>query len=73
MLLEDQGCYDQWVLLAKLLAFALLCFVFQGQICLLLQVSLDFLLLHSSALYGKLIWLLLLLSRLSRVRLCVTP
>ena len=33
-----------------LLAFALLHFVLQGQICLLLQVSLDFLLLHSSPL-----------------------
>ena len=32
-----------------LLAFALLHFVHRGQICLLLQVSLDFLLLHSSA------------------------
>ena len=32
-----------------LLAFALFHFVFQGQICLLLQVSLDFLLLHSAA------------------------
>jgi len=31
-----------------LLAFVLLHFVLQGQICLLLQVSLDFLLLHSS-------------------------
>ena len=31
-----------------LLAFALLHFVLQGQTCLLLQVSLDFLLLHSS-------------------------
>ena len=31
-----------------LLAFALLHFVVQGQICLLFQVSLDFLLLHSS-------------------------
>ena len=31
-----------------LLTFALLHFVLQGQICLLLQVSLDFLLLHSS-------------------------
>ena len=36
-----------------LLAFALLHSVFQGQICLLLQVFLDFLLLHSSTLYGK--------------------
>ena len=33
-----------------LLAFALLHFVLQGQICLLLQVSLDFLLFHSSPL-----------------------
>ena len=33
-----------------LLAFALLHFVLQGQTCLLLQVSLDFLLLHSSPL-----------------------
>ena len=36
-----------------LLAFALLCFVLQGQICLLLQGSLDFLLLHSSPLWWK--------------------
>ena len=36
-----------------LLAFALLNFVFQGQTCLLLQVSLDFLLLHSSPLWWK--------------------
>ena len=36
-----------------LLDFDLLCFVFQGQICLLLQVSLDFLLLHSNLLYWK--------------------
>ena len=33
-----------------LLVFALLYFLLQGQICLLLQVSLDFLLLHSSPL-----------------------
>ena len=33
-------------------AFALLHFVLQGQICLLFQVSLDFLLLHSSPLKG---------------------
>ena len=40
--------------LAKLLlAFALLHFVPQGQTCLLLQVSLDFLLLHSSPLWWK--------------------
>ena len=37
----------------SLLAFALLHSVFQGQICLLLQVSLDFLLLHSSPLKWK--------------------
>ena len=45
-----------------LLAFALLHFVLQGQICLLLQVSLDFLLLHSSPLWwkGHLFWVLVL-------------
>ena len=52
-LLEEGVCYDQWVLLAKLLAFDLLHFVLQGQICLLLKVSLDFPLLHSSPLYEK--------------------
>ena len=36
-----------------LLAFALLHFVLQGQTCLLIQVSLDFLLLHSSPLWWK--------------------
>ena len=36
-----------------LLAFALLHSVLQGQICLLLQVFLDFLLLHSSPLWWK--------------------
>ena len=36
--------------LQTLMAFALLHFVLQDQICLLLQVSLDFLLLHSSSL-----------------------
>ena len=36
-----------------LLWFALLHFALQGQICLLLQVSLDFLLLHSSPLWWK--------------------
>ena len=36
-----------------LLAFALLHFVLQGQTCLLLQVSLDFLLLYSSSLWWK--------------------
>ena len=36
-----------------LLAFALLHFVFQGQTCLFLWVSLDFILLHSSPLWWK--------------------
>ena len=36
-----------------LLDFALLHFISQGQICLLLQVCLDFLLLHSSPLWWK--------------------
>ena len=36
-----------------LLAFALLHFVLQGKICLLLQVSLDFLVLHYSPLWWK--------------------
>ena len=46
----------------SLLAFALLHFVLQGQICLLLQVSLDFLLLHSTPLWctGHLFWVLVL-------------
>ena len=45
-----------------LLIFALLHSVFQGQICLLLQVFLDFLLLHSSPLQwkGHLFWVLVL-------------
>ena len=45
-----------------LLAFALLHFVFQGQISLLLQLSLDFLLLHASPLKWKehLFWVLVL-------------
>ena len=47
-------------LLAKLLAFALLHFVFQRQTCLLLQVSLDFLLLHSSPYNKKNIFFLVL-------------
>ena len=50
VLLEEGVYYDQCVLLAKLLAFALLHSVLQDQICLLLQVFLDFLLLHSSPL-----------------------
>ena len=55
MLLEEGVCYDQYVLLGKLLAFALIHSVLQGQIYLLLQenyyVFFDFLLLHSSPLY----------------------
>ena len=44
VLLEEGVCYDQCVLFSKtLLAFDLLCFVLQGQICLLLQVYLYFL------------------------------
>ena len=44
LVLLEEGffCYDQCILLAKLLAFALLHFVLQGQTCLLLQVSLAF-------------------------------
>ena len=54
VLLEEGVCYNQCILLTKLLlAFALLHSVLQGQICLLLQVSLDFLLLHSSPLSWK--------------------
>ena len=47
VLLEEGVCYDQCVLLAKLLSFALLHSVLQGEIFQLLQVFLDFLLLHS--------------------------
>ena len=53
VLLEKGVCYDQCVLLTKLLAFALLHFVLQRQTCLLLQVSLDILLLHSNPLGWK--------------------
>ena len=63
VLLEEGVCYDQCIILAKLsLAFALLHSAFQGQICLLLQVFLDFLLLHSSPLSwkGHLFWVLVL-------------
>ena len=62
MLLEEGVCYDQCILLAKLLAFALFRSVLQGHTCLLLQVSLDFLLLHSSPLWwkGHLLWVLVL-------------
>ena len=55
VLLEEGVCYGQCVLLAKLLAklFTLLHSVLQVQICLLLHVFLDFLLLHSSPLQWK--------------------
>ena len=61
VLLKEGVCYDQCILLAKLLVFALLCFVLRGQICLLLQRPLDFLLLPSSPLWkGHLFWVLVL-------------
>ena len=47
---EEGVCYDQCVLGKTLLAFTLLYSIPQGQICLLLQMFLDFLLLHSSPL-----------------------
>ena len=52
--LVERGCLLRPVcsLDKTLLNFALLHFVLQGQICLLLQVTLDFLLLHS----GRLKW-----------------
>ena len=53
VLLEEGVCYDQCVLLAKLLAFCLIHFVLEDQTCLLLQVSSDFLLLYSRPLWGK--------------------
>ena len=62
VLLEEGVCYDQVVLLGRtLLAYALLHCVLQGQICLLVQVSLDFLLLHSSTYdeKGIFFWLVL--------------
>ena len=53
VLLEKGVCYDQHFLLVKLLAFARLHFVLQGQTCLLLQVSRDFLILYSIPLWWK--------------------
>ena len=59
-----RGCllWPVHFLVKTLLVFALLHSIFQGQICLLLQVFLDFLLLHSSHLYwkGHLFWVLVL-------------
>ena len=62
VLLEENVCCDQCSFLAKLLAFALLHFILQGQTWLLFQVSLDFLLLHFSPLWweGGLFWVLVL-------------
>ena len=51
LLLEEGAIWPVCSLGKTLLAFALLCSAFQGQICLLLQVFSDFLLLHSSPLY----------------------
>ena len=53
VMLEECVCYDQYVLLTKLLAVAPLHFVLRGQTLLLLQVSLDFLLWHSSPCWLK--------------------
>ena len=55
VLLEEGVCYDQCVLLAKLCQ-PLLCFILYSKsklACLLVQLSLDFLLLHSSPLWWK--------------------
>ena len=54
-----RGCllWPVYSLGKNLLAFAMLHFVLQGQTCLLFQVSLDFLLLHSSLLWKKYIFL----------------
>ena len=51
VLLKKGVCYDQYVLGRILLAFALSHVVLQSQSCLLLQVSLDFLLLHYNLLW----------------------
>ena len=62
LLLEEGVCYDQRVLLAKLYQ-PLPCFIlYQGQIFLLLQLSFDLLLLHSSPIHwkGHLFWVLVL-------------
>ena len=64
LLLEEGVFCDQCVLLAKL-AFALLHFVLQGQTFLLLQVFLDFLLLHPSPLWRK--WHLIMVLALEGV------
>ena len=67
MVLGEGGvCYDQWILLTKLLAFALPHFVLRGQTCLLLQISLDFLPLQSSPHDEKEIFLGLVLEGVCR-------
>ena len=53
VLLEEGVWHDQCILDKTLLFFALLHFGLQSQTCLLLQVFLDFLLLHSSPLWWK--------------------
>ena len=53
VLLEEGICYDQCILLEKLLAFALFHFVLQHHTCLLFQISLEFLLLPSNPLLRK--------------------
>ena len=50
VLLEEGVCYDQCIFLTKLLVFALLHSVLQGQICLLLQVFLE-------TFFWKYVWL----------------
>ena len=60
--LEEGVCCVQHVLLTKLFIFSFLHFVLQGQFCLLLEVSLDFLLWHSIPPWwkGHLFWVLVL-------------
>ena len=53
VLLKEGVCSDHHILLANLLAFLLLHIVLQGQTCLLLQVTVDFLFLHSSPIWWK--------------------
>ena len=53
VLLKEGVCCNQCILLENLLAFSLLYFVLQDQTCLLLQVFLDFLLLHPNPLWQK--------------------
>ena len=53
VLLEESFCWSARSLGKALLSFVQLHFVPQGQTCLLLQVSLDFIPLHSSPLWWK--------------------